>query len=173
MYLIKVISNAIESGFRKIKVRRLGSGDIQTPRQAAPFGIDSAPRAGMVAVYSETGKRGKPVIVGYLNKSLLAQDGETRFYSVKANGDLSTFIWLNDDGTMQIGGSEKNMVRFQELETGFNQLKTDLNNLVSAYNAHVHTGVTTGPGSSGPTASQGTASTASIEDAKIDEIKTL
>jgi hypothetical protein len=75
------------------------------------------------------------------------------------------------------------MVRYQELETGFNQLKNDHNDLVNKYNdlvtkfnTHVHSGVTTGPGASGPTSLTGQAeneSSADISGAKIDEIKTL
>jgi hypothetical protein len=170
---VKVISNAIESGFRKIKIRRYGNDDLQTPAQSTPFGIDSAPPKGMIAVYAETHKKGKPVIIGYLNKSLLAADGETRIFSLQANGTLATFIWLKADGTMQIGGNTKNMVRFQELESGFNQLKADFNSFITTYNSHVHSGVTTGGGSSGPTAGSGSQSSASIAGAKINEIKTL
>jgi hypothetical protein len=74
---------------------------------------------------------------------------------------------------MEIGGDAYNMVRYQELETAFNQLKSDLNNFISIFNAHTHAGVTTGGGTSGVTATSGTSSSADITPAKIDEIKCL
>ncbi len=173
--LINVISSAIESGFRRIKIRKYGNGDIQTSRQVSAFGFDSAPPEGMVAVFSETNKKGKSVIIGYLNKSLLAAPGETRIFSIDGDGALSTFIWLKDDGTMQIGGDADFMVRFSDLKTGFDQLKQDHNSLVTAFNAHMHATAGTGPPVP-PTPGTGipaTASTASIDDSKIEEIKTL
>lgn len=175
MNLVTVISNAIESGFRKIKIRRYGNTDIQTPNQATPFGIDSAPVAEMRAVYAETSKKGKPVIIGYLNKNLLAGNGETRLFSLDDEGALATFIWLKDDGTMQIGGDADFMVRFSELKNGFDQLKQDHNNLVSAFNTHTHATAGSGPPST-PTPGSGipaSASTASIDSSKIEQIKTL
>jgi hypothetical protein len=173
MNIVRVISNEVSNLFRKIKVRRQGNTDVQTPSQAAPFGIDSVPIPGMSAIYAETGKKGKAVVIGYLNKSLLAQDGETRIYSVDEDGALKTFIWLKADGTIEIGGSAKNMVRYQELESAFNTLKTDFNDLVSKFNTHVHSGVSTGGGSSGVPSVTDSASTADITGAKIEEIKTL
>jgi hypothetical protein len=55
------------------------------------------------------------------------------------------------------------MTRFEELETGFNQLKSDFNSFLT----HVHGG----PGT--PPAPPVLPSTASISGAKINEVKTL
>lgn len=60
--------------------------------------------------------------------------------------DLDT-IWLKGD---EYGG----LVRVAELTTKLNNLENKVNALLASYNTHVHTGVTTGPGSSGPTPSQ-------------------
>ena len=62
-------------------------------------------------------------------------------------------------------------VRFNELKVAFDELKQDHNDLVTLFNSHPHTGVTTGPGSSGPPASPGTPSTADMSDSKIDKIE--
>lgn len=172
--LVKILSTSVDSLNRRVvKFLRLGKSDVQTSQQVAPYGTDSNPIADMVAVYAPTEEKGKTVIIGYLNKNQLAAAGEYRIFSTDADGNLSTYIWLKADETMEIGGDTDNMVRFSELETAFNQLKSDFNDLVTAYNTHVHSGVTTGSGSSGPTPTQGTASTADISPAKIDEIKTL
>jgi len=174
MNLVKVLNTELDSLSRRVvKFLRLGKSDVQTSLEAAPYGIDSNPVKDMVAVYAPTGEKGKTVIMGYINKQQLAAKGETRLYSTNADGELQLYTWLKADGTMEIGGSTKNMVRYQELETAFNQLKSDFNALVTTFNSHVHTGVTTGSGSSGSTATPGTASTADITPAKINQIKTL
>lgn len=173
--IVTVISNLVEDGFRRIKSRRLGNDDLQTPRQVAPFGIDSAPVKNMKAVYADTNKKGKPVIVGYLNKSLLAGDGETRLYSVDADGNLKIYLWLKADGIIEFGGNTNHLVRFEELKSGFDQLKDDLNDLKNKWNTFASAYVPGSPSVTGlpPTASTSTVSNASIDDAKIDELKTL
>lgn len=165
--ITKVISTFIENTFRRIKFYFFGNIDVRSAFQATPFGIDSSPIKGMSAIYSDTATSGKTVIIGYINKNQLAADGETRLFSLDSTGALKAYLWIKANGTIEIGGSTKNMVRFQELESGFNALKTSLNNFITVFNAHVHSAHGT------PTATPGTSSTASIEDAKIDEIKTL
>ncbi len=174
--LIKVISTELkELNQRHIKSLGFGKNDIRTAIQAAPYGVDSNPVKDMIAVYARTSEKGDTVVIGYLNKDQLADVGETRLYSTDANGALKIFLWLKNDGTMQLGGDTKNLTRFQELESGFNQLKSDHNDLVNAFNAHMHPTAGTGPPSV-PTPGSGIPampSTASIADAKIEEIKTL
>jgi len=160
---------------RLIKFLRMGRSDVRTSPEASPFGIDSNPIAGMKAVYMETSTDGQSVIIGYVKQSQLAQVGETRLYSVDANGETQFYVWLKNDGTLQLGGTNKHLARFEELKDGFDELRGDLNSLVSAFNAHMHATAGTGPPSP-PTPGAGipaTASTASIDSSKIDEITTL
>lgn len=172
MNIVKIISSRIVDSKRLVKFLRLGKNDVQESHQASPFGIDSNPISGLVAVYAPTMENGKPVVIGYINKNQIAGIGETRIFSTDDQNTLKTYIHLLNDGTMEIGGNSKNMVRFQELETGFNQLKSDFNALVTLFNTHVHAGVTTGPASSAVTPTPGTSSAADISGAKIDEIRT-
>jgi hypothetical protein len=173
MNIVKVISTRVVSEIRQIKFLRMGKSDVQETEQITPFGIDSNPVKDMIAVYSPTLQQGEPVIVGYINKNQISDVGETRIFSTDENGTLKTFIHLLNDGTMKIGGDADFMVRFNALKSGFDQLKSDFNNHLTNYNTHVHSGVTTGPGTSGPTPSVSTASTASIDSSKIAEIKTI
>ena len=176
MNFVKIISTELDKISRRvIKFLRYGKGDVQTAHQVAPHGIDSNPVKDMVAIFGETGQKGETVIVGYLNKNVLAAAGETRIYATDADGALKIYAWLKNDGTMELGGNAKHLARFEELKTGFDQIKTDLNNLITAFNAHMHATAGTGPPSP-PTPGAGipaTASTASIDSSKINEIKTL
>lgn len=85
--------------------------------------------------------------------------GEQKLYSSDV-GTIMGFINLLVDGTIEINGNADFAVRYNALETAFNQLQTD-------FDTHIHP-VTTAPGSTGvPTAP----STADITGAKVDEVK--
>lgn len=84
---------------------------------------------------------------------------------------LTARLKFRDDDTMafvidSVEGGDF-LARFDELKTGFDQLKSDFN----AFLTHVHSGVTTGGGVSGPATPPATVSTASIDSAKIDELE--
>jgi hypothetical protein len=163
---VKVISTELDELKRRIvKYLRLGKSDVQTSYETVPFGIDSHPLKDMIAIYGMTGEKGKTVIIGYLNRGRVAAIGETRIFSTDSDGALKTFIWLKNDGTIQIGGSTDFMVRYSKLEAAFNELNNKFNAFANAY-------VPGGPSAQGlPAAAQ--PSTADITGAKIAEIKTI
>ena len=177
MKVVKVISTAKKSGERLIKFLRLGKEDIQEVVEVSPYGVDSNPIEGMVAIYAPTGQQGQAVIIGYVNKNQIAEPGETRIFSTDDSGTVKFDLFLKKDGTAEFGGNTKNMVRYQELAIAFNQLKAEFNALVSVYTAHTHLyfpGPTIpSPPPTPPPTVPGVASTANIAPAKIDEIKTL
>jgi len=75
----------------------------------------------------------------------------------------STQIELNGNGNWAI--------KFTEMKSAFDTLKTDLNNLITAYNTHIHVttatvGATAVPGVISPTVSTGTPSAADMAGAK-------
>jgi hypothetical protein len=182
MQLTKIISTEIDSLTRRvIKFLRYGLKDTRTAEQIGPYGVDSNPIKDMVAVYTLTGTKGEAVIIGYINKNAIADVGENRIFSTDANGEVKATIHLKNTGVTQmtgtsweIGGDAKNLVKFQELETAFNSLKQSHNDLVSAFNAHMHPTAGTGAPSP-PTPGAGIPAqpaTANISGAKIDNIKT-
>ena len=127
MQTIKVILSNIDNlGRRLVKAYRYGNIDVQTPLQASPCGVDSAPIKDMVAVYSKTDNDDTNVLLGYFNKNLLAQEGEVRLFSTDSQGSLKTFIWLKNDGNIQLGGDADNAVRYSKLNIGLQQFKTDM-----------------------------------------------
>jgi len=175
MNLVKIISTEINDLTERVsKFLRFGLKDVQTALQTAPYGVDSNPIKDMIAIYGATSDKGKPVIIGYINQNQLADIGETRIFSTDASGNLKTFIWLQNDGIMEIAGDVDNMVRFSDLKSGFDELKSDLNDLKSKWNTFAAAYVPGGPTPVGtpPTASTSSISTASIDDSKIDKIKT-
>lgn len=173
------LSSVIEQGRRRIKLLVNGRSDSRRPYESLPFGVDGVPPENWRALYAETSEEGRNVVIGYINQNQLQvlNNGETHFYSTSADGDsIAAFIRLLNDGTMQVLGTGDFFVRFNELETGFNELRSDLNTHITSYNGHIHiTTATVGTGPPGviaPTTSTSTSSTASIAGAKIDEIET-
>ncbi len=165
MNITKVISTSLDSVKRRItKVLKHGKNNVVTGLESAPYGIDSNPIADMRAIYSITEDTGKKVIIGYINKNQLASVGENRIYSTDSDGALKFFIWLKNDGTCELGGDTDNAVRYSPLNTGLQQLVSDL----QAQLTLIATGIAGGGGSYTP----GTLSL-DITDSKIDEIKTL
>lgn len=165
MNLTKVISTQFDDLKRRlVKVLRIGKSDVRTPFEALPYGLDSNPIKDMVCVYSPTGENGKDVIVGYLNKNQLAGVGEFRTYSTDENGEVKFYTWLKNDGTMELGGTDDNLVRYQKLSdatTSYqNKISTELNKISIAL---ASLGGSYTPGDV----------TFDISQAKINEIKTL
>ena len=176
--LVKTLSTSLDKLKRLVvKFQRYGLNDIQTSNCAQPFGLDGNPVKDMVAVYSQTDEIGKTVIIGYFNPDSLAEIGGNRLYSTDDKGKLKGLIYMRSSGVAEINGDTDNMVRFSKLEAGFNELKSDINSLITAYNGHIHittatVGPTPTPGVITPTPSSGTPSVASIAAAKIDNVKT-
>lgn len=84
------------------------------------------------------------------------------------NRDGDVLLKLTSSGIVLYSDAD-NAVRYSALETAYNQLKTDFDNLVTIFNAHVHPDPTSG--STGITPTPGTPSTGDITGAKVDEIK--
>lgn len=180
---VKVISTKLDDEIRNfprrlIKYLRLGKNDVRESHQSGPFGTDSNPVKDTIAIYGPTLQSGKQVIIGYINKNQFAEIGEHRIFSTDSDGLEVFSLYLKNDGTAEFGGDADFMVRYNELESAFNELKGDLNSLITAYNSHIHVttatvGATAVPGILSPTPSAGVSSTADISGAKITEIKTL
>ena len=69
-----------------------------------------------------------------------------------------------------IGGTDF-AAGFNDLKTGFDTLRSELNAFITVFGTHVHTGVTAGSVSSGPPGAPAVPATATIDAAKIEEIK--
>lgn len=156
----KVKQWSIEKGKRILKLLQFGA---KTAKVAAPFGDDSNPVKDMTAIFAETTASGEPVVIGYINTNQIAQEGEKRIFSLKEDGNLSTYIWLKNDETMEIGGNVDNAVRFSKLKEGIDA--KDL--LIVQELAKIATAI----GSIGGTYVPGVVDT-NIEAAKIKNVKT-
>ncbi len=117
-------SSVIEQGKRILKVLQFGA---KTANESMPFGYDGNPIADMTAIYANTSNNSETVIIGYINKNQIAGVGETRLFSLDSNGALKSFVWLKNDGDLQLNGDEYTSVRFAPLNTGLQNQNTLIN----------------------------------------------
>ena len=142
-----------------IKVLRFGTSDIVTANQCAPAGIDSKPIQNKVAIYATTSNKSEAVIIGYINDSDKTDEGEIRIFSVDANGNEKTYIYLKKDGIIEFAGNTDNLVRYLPLNTAVTSLNLELGKIAAVLNSIV-------PGSYTPV-------TIDISAAKIIEFKSI
>lgn len=171
MKVVKVISTKVNSlGQLMTKLLKSGKSDVQEVKTLSVPGVDSNPIEDEIGLYETTDINGENFIIGFVIKNRKAGSGEVRLFSTDDKYQEKTYIWVKNDGTIEIGGNVDNAVRYSKLETAFNELKADFNDLVTKYNTHIHP---TPSGPSSTTATTATQSTADITPAKIEEIKTL
>lgn len=182
-----VVSKVISTSFNNAKNRIIkvlgrgaiiaGKGDIRTAKEAAPFGTDSNPVAGKVALFAKSETYGKYYIIGYPNTNCLADVGEHRIFSTDVNGELQTYIWLKNSGNlMELGGDVNWAVKYTETKEELDKLKTSLNNLITAFNAHTHLDPVSGalpPPTAVPGSIPATANASDFSLIKNDKIKTI
>jgi len=129
--LTKVISSTLNNlGNLVVKLTKSGKSDHRNVIEASPYGLDSNPIKGMVAIYSDTEVRGNPVVIGYVNKNRVAKVGESRLFSTDSDGELQFYVWLTNDGKLELGGTGRHLVAFEQTKIG-------LDNLVLLINAEL------------------------------------
>ena len=122
--LSKLKSVAIEQGKRILKVMQYGP---KTANECGPFGLDSSPLENYTAIYAETANAGESLIIGYIQKNQIAQQGEARLFSLDSNGLLKAEIFCKADGTIILNGGVNSSVRYEPLNTELQKLKSDIN----------------------------------------------
>lgn len=103
-------------------------GALLTAPQFAPSGVDAPPLEGDYSVSVDVPGDSGEAVVGYLdpNNEGTAEGGEYRTYSRDENGDVAISIHLKKDGTIVFGDDTDNLVRYSELETAIELLKTQI-----------------------------------------------
>jgi len=139
--IVKVISSVKEKTRLLVKFQRLGKNDIQECAVASPQGIDSNPIKNKVAVYCKTGENGSPILVGYIDENSKSQPGEIRIYSTDSNGSEKNYLYLKNNGDIEIGGDDDSLVRYTalnwELQSKIFDINVELTKIATAINGIV------------------------------------
>lgn len=134
--LSKIKSVSIEAKQRILKVLQYGP---KTANECGPFGLDSSPLENYTAIYAETANVGESLIIGYIQKRQLAEQGESRLFSLDSNGLLKAEIFCKANGTILLNGGGFSSVRYENLNNELQQLKNGINTELSK----VQTAITT------------------------------
>ena len=99
--------------------------------------------------------------------NLITLDDDNGRLTIYINGDIGVAakgnVSIQAQGDVNVGsgdtvilnqGTNQGVVNIKELTEKLNQTVQELESLRALFNSHVHSGVTTGPGSSGPTPTQ-------------------
>lgn len=142
-----------------LQVEISGPEDVQSVEYMSHAGDDHIPPIGSVVTILTAGTAWKIAIASNDNVDFddTLKEGDRKLYSK----DNASFIKILSDGTIELNGNADFAVAFNDLKAGFDAF-------VSTFNSHVHTGVTTGPGSSGTPA---VPSTDNIDASKIASVK--
>ena len=164
----RIIESKIKNSLREI-MTEIYPNLIKSPRQVLPPGIDAVPIAGDQGVMLVIGQSsGKGVQIG-VYPDPQAESGEVRFYSRDDNGAQQAFLWIKKTGIIEVNGDSDFAVAFNDLKSGFDTLKGDVNTFITTiFNLHTH--VETG-GTTATPLPTGSASAASIDASKIPTIK--
>jgi len=97
--------------------------------------------------------------------------GETEIYSTDDPVTMrKARVKCDSSGNVVLNAGTNHAVQYEALLSAFNQLKSDLNNLIIAYNLHEHISAIPGNPTTG-NSNPGTASTADMTGAKENTVK--
>ena len=150
-----------------LQVQITDADDVHTVEYMSPPGEDSNPPDGAKVLIIDVGRAYKIAIAADDNVSPSMAAGEKKLYSI-SDGAIAAFINFLESGIIEINGNNDFAVRYNELKSAFDEMKTDLNNFITVFNTH--TQVVSGSVAAAP-AGQATASTADISGAKVEEVK--
>lgn len=160
-----------DSPVRMIQCQLSEEDDTQTVELIRGHGIDECPVSDFAtAIILKIGNYS--VCIG-IDDAILSEvdEGEKEIYSIlPVTNTKAASILLKADGTIECNGNTDFAVAFNDLKTGFDQLKSDFNTFVTTiYNLHNHPTAPTGPVSV-PSVT-GSSTSASIDASKVDTVK--
>ena len=153
-----------------LQVQVTDADDIHTVEYMSPPGEDSNPPNGAKVLIIDVGRAYKIAIAADDNVSPSMAEGEKKLYSI-SDGAIAAFINFLASGIIEINGNSDFAVRFNEMQSAFDEFKDDFNQLVTDYTGHKHDGVQSGSESTAVADTPGTETTADISAAKVEEVK--
>lgn len=123
--LTKVRDSFVEKG--RMIIKSLSMMGATTAKQVTPFGIDSNPLNNLTAIYADTTNVGEALILGYINKDYITEQGEIRIYSVGADLAVKAYVHAKKDGILELNGDDFSSIRYENFKTKIDLLQQDIN----------------------------------------------
>jgi hypothetical protein len=114
---------------------------------------------GPITLYTDS-----TVAINAKSDIIITSDSTVNLESPQVNIKGSKLVEIND-------GNHGGMVNIKELTQKLNQTIQELEVLRNQYNSHIHSGVTTGPGSSGPTTTMSSNSFSTFNQSDYEDTK--
>lgn len=154
-----------------LQVEISGPDDVQSVEWYNPGGVQSKPLKESKVQILQNGAGWKVAVSANdgIDFDETLNEGDKKIYG----GSVDSTIIMRADGTIEANGKNDNAVRFDELSLAFDELKTDLNDMITTWNTFAAAYVPGSPVLQGtpPTASTTSSSTADISDAKVETVK--
>lgn len=129
---------------RLLQVQISNESDIQTVQYMGAAGDDSAPINGDLVQIFSIGPAFKFAVAVEDQNNIASMDaGEKKLYSRDSAGAIAAFINFLAGGNLELNGNVFSAVRFEELETAFNQLQNDFDTHTHLYTPGVGTPIQT------------------------------
>jgi hypothetical protein len=141
----KVKETFIEKG--RLIIKALTMGGASTAKQVSPFGIDSNPLRDLTAIYAETTNVGEAVILGYISKEYITEQGEIRIYSIGGDLSVKAYVHAKRNGDLALNGDDFSAIRYENFKTKIDLLQQDINTQLGLISA----GIIAGGGAYSPT----------------------
>ena len=130
-------------GSRNVAVSQIRAGaEPYTSQNAWAPGIEINPADGENLIIQKiNGSSSYMVSIGGFNQDIAPDTyrGERRIFSVSSDGQtIKAKAKFKNDGTLELNGATESAVKFAQLETAFNTLKTE-------FNVHTHPTAPAGP----------------------------
>jgi len=132
----------INKARRILKVFVRSKIDVFTSYQVGQHGDDSCPVKDADLVHTKTATDDS-VILGVISTNQKCNPGERRIFATDSTGVEKIDIYLRNDGTIEVGGTGDNFVKYTPLNSAMSQLILDIN----AELVKISAGVATGGGS--------------------------
>ena len=186
MFRSNILSTIIENSKRFITLE-VFKGDNHKAKQYNPGGVDYNPTENTEAlIIPINSNNADNAVIGYRDEiAPIADSGEKKSYSTNSDGSaIKAYVFYRNSGNLEVNGNADFAVRFNALQTAFDQLKSDFNTqitvynalvvaynaLVVSYNSHTHASSVPIPLIPGAPGSPGIPSIADITPAKVDTV---
>lgn len=158
-----------KSGESIIITQEGSAGKGETSQQYGQAGFISNPPANVKGLRFRIGSIDICISAFNYGVAFPEKQGETKVYSTDSDGVEKGSHYIDDQGVHTFNNGTDYAVAFEDLKSGYDQLKSDLNTFITAYNTHVHPTAPVGPTT--PPSNIGSSSSASIDASKIESMR--
>jgi len=136
-----------EGNSRLLQAEISSAVDKQTIELVSACGEQYNPRDGDVLFIAELGPNWKIAIASSdeTEPDDTLEQGERKIYSLNGDGEVMACIRFKADGTLILNEGEDWAVQYTALKDAFDELKSDLNSMVSAWNTFADAYLPGGP----------------------------